>query len=229
MHHPPKLVIFDCDGVLVDSEPLSLDVLVRVLRSAGVEMDVDEATDRFLGKSLKTMSDILHDEYGLAVDDAFLEEMRVDLYKRFEQELQPVAGITVALDQLDIPRCVASSSQMERIRLSLDITGLLPKLEPHIFSSAMVERGKPAPDLFLHAAAEMKTPPENCIVVEDSPAGVQAAKAAGMRVFAFTGATHARSERHLENLRRLEPDAVFDDMRELIHLVRKEQRDGNAG
>ena len=110
--HPPKLVIFDCDGVLVDSEPLSLDVLVRVLRNAGVDMDAEEATERFLGKSLKTMSDILHDDYGLAVDDHFLEQMRLDLYQRFRQELQPVAGIATALDELDLPRCVASSSQI---------------------------------------------------------------------------------------------------------------------
>lgn len=226
--HAPKLVIFDCDGVLVDSEPLSLDVLVRVLRNVGVDMDAEEATERFLGKSLKTMSDILHDDYGLAVDDDFLEEMRRDLYQRFEQELQPVAGIAAALDQLDIARCVASSSQMERIRLSLTITGLIDRLEPHLFSSTMVTHGKPAPDLFLHAAAKMNTPPENCIVVEDSPAGIEAAKAAGMRVFAFAGASHAKTKRHLETLRQLSPDVLFDDMRELIHFVRKEQRDGNT-
>ena len=143
--HPPKLVIFDCDGVLVDSEPLSLDVLVRVLRNAGVDMDAEEATERFLGKSLKTMSDILHDDYGLAVDDHFLEQMRLDLYQRFRQELQPVAGIATALDELDLPRCVASSSQMERIRLSLTITGLIGKLEPHLFSSSMGQARQAGP------------------------------------------------------------------------------------
>ncbi|WP_275784287.1 HAD family hydrolase [Pararhizobium gei] len=227
--HPAKLVIFDCDGVLVDSEPLSIDVLIRVLRGAGVDMDAEEATERFLGKSLKTMSDILHDDYGLAVNGEFLEQMRVDLYQRFRQELQPVAGIATALDQLDIPRCVASSSQMERIRLSLTITGLIGRLEPHLFSSTMVEHGKPAPDLFLHAAAEMATPPENCIVIEDSPAGIKAAKAAGMRVFAFAGASHARSKRHIAVLKQLAPDVLFDDMRELIHLVRRQQRDGASG
>jgi HAD superfamily hydrolase (TIGR01509 family) len=224
----PELVIFDCDGVLVDSEPLSIDVLVRVLRGAGVEMDADAATERFLGKSLKTMTKILHDEFGLEVDDKFLEDMRRDLYHRFEQELQPIAGISSVLDQLDVPFCVASSSQMERIRLSLGITGLIDRLEPHIFSATMVTNGKPAPDLFLHAADVMKTDPSACIVIEDSPAGIVAAKAAGMRVFAFTGASHARSERHLGVIRSLAPDAVFDDMRELIHLVAKEQtRDGH--
>jgi HAD superfamily hydrolase (TIGR01509 family) len=226
----PELVIFDCDGVLVDSEPLSIDVLVRVLRGAGVEMDADEATERFLGKSLMTMTKILHDDYGLQVDEAFLEAMRRDLYQRFEQELQPIAGISSVLDQLDVPYCVASSSQMERIRLSLGITGLIDRLEPHLFSATMVANGKPAPDLFLHAASVMNTEPAACIVIEDSPAGIEAAKSAGMRVFAFTGASHARTERHLGAIRALEPDAVFDDMRELIHLVAKEhKRDGHPG
>ncbi|SER63899.1 HAD family hydrolase [Rhizobium sp. NFR03] len=224
----PELVIFDCDGVLVDSEPLSLDVLVRVLRTAGVEMDAEEATERFLGKSLMTMTKILHDDFGLHVDEPFLEDMRRDLYQRFETELQPIAGIAGVLDALDVRRCVASSSQMERIRLSLTITGLIDRLDPHIFSATMVTNGKPAPDLFLHAAGVMGVAPERCIVIEDSPAGVVAAKAAGMRVFAFTGASHARTERHLGAIRALQPDAVFDDMRELIHLVAKEQkRDGH--
>ena len=224
----PELVIFDCDGVLVDSEPLSLDVLVRVLRTAGVEMDAEEATERFLGKSLMTMTKILHDDFGLHVDEPFLEDMRRDLYQRFEAELQPIAGIAGVLDALDVRRCVASSSQMERIRLSLTITGLIDRLDPHIFSATMVTNGKPAPDLFLHAAGVMGVAPEKCIVIEDSPAGVVAAKAAGMRVFAFTGASHARTERHLGAIRALQPDAVFDDMRELIHLVAKEQkRDGH--
>ncbi|TCM58336.1 HAD superfamily hydrolase (TIGR01509 family) [Rhizobium sp. PP-F2F-G48] len=226
----PELVIFDCDGVLVDSEPLSIDVLVRVLRTAGVEINADEATERFLGKSLMTMTKILHDDFGLQVDEAFLEEMRHDLYQRFEAELQPIAGISGVLDALDVRRCVASSSQMERIRLSLTITGLIDRLEPHLFSATMVTNGKPAPDLFLHAADAMHVAPENCIVIEDSPAGIVAAKAAGMRVFAFTGASHARTERHLGAIRDLAPDAVFDDMRELIHLVAKEQkRDGHPG
>lgn len=226
----PELVIFDCDGVLVDSEPLSLDVLVRVLRTAGVEMDAEEATERFLGKSLMTMTKILHDDFGLHVDEPFLEDMRRDLYQRFETELQPIAGIAGVLDALDVRRCVASSSQMERIRLSLTITGLIDRLDPHIFSATMVTNGKPAPDLFLHAAGVMGVAPGKCIVIEDSPAGIVAAKAAGMRVFAFTGASHARTERHLGAIRALQPDAVFDDMRELIHLVAKEQkRDGHPG
>ncbi len=201
-----------------------------------VTMDAEEAIERFLGKSLKTMSDILHEDYGLQVDDRFLEAMRHDLYQRFETELQPVAGIAETLDRLPIARCVASSSQMERIRLSLTITGLIGKLEPHLFSATMVRNGKPAPDLFLHAAQEMGTPPSACIVIEDSPAGIQAAKAAGMRVFAFAGASHARTQRHLAALTALEPDACLTTCANSSILSRgnegrstEDRRGGTAG
>ncbi|MGQ3210858.1 MAG: HAD family hydrolase [Shinella sp.] len=216
-----ELVIFDCDGVLVDSEPISLAVLVESLAAAGVAMSEDEAHDRFLGRSLKSMSEILHDEYGLAVDAAFLEAMRKVLYERFRSELQPIDGIAETVDGLGIAHCVASSSQPERIRLSLSVTGLLDRFEPNIFSATMVSRGKPAPDLFLHASAAMGIEPARCVVVEDSPAGIAAAKSAGMRVVAFTGGSHARTPRHRENLLSLKPDALFDDMRELLQFVRK--------
>ncbi|MBP2236686.1 HAD superfamily hydrolase (TIGR01509 family) [Sinorhizobium kostiense] len=219
--HASRLVIFDCDGVLVDSEPISLAVLVESLEAAGVSMTTEEASERFLGRSLKSMSAILHDEYGLATDDAFLEGMRMRLYARFRQELKPVRGVREAVAQLDGACCVASSSQPERIRLSLTVTGLIDLFEPHIFSASMVARGKPAPDLFLHASAEMGHRPADCIVIEDSPAGIEAAKAAGMRVFAFAGASHARNERHRQALSSLDPELLFDDMGELIQFVRQ--------
>ena len=219
---PIELVIFDCDGVLVDSEPISLSVLVEALDRAGVRMDADEATDRFLGKSLKSMSEILHEDYGLAIDDHFLENLRSRLYARFRTELRAIEGIGDVVEALPVPFCVASSSQLERIRLSLSVTGLLDRFEPNVFSASMVERGKPAPDLFLHASAAMGAPPAACAVIEDSPAGVMAAKAAGMRVFAFAGGSHARNAPHRQALLRLQPDVLFDDMRELLHLVGKE-------
>ncbi|WP_112833700.1 HAD family hydrolase [Ensifer sp.] len=215
-----RLVIFDCDGVLVDSEPISLEVLVDVLSAAGVSMTTEEATERFLGRSLKSMSAILHDEYGLATDDAFLEDMRTRLYQRFRTELQPIAGIRRAVEALGIACCVASSSQPERIRLSLTVTGLIDLFEPNIFSATMVKHGKPAPDLFLLACREMGVAPEDCIVVEDSPAGIEAAHAAGMRAFAFAGGGHARNDRHRQTLADLGPDVLFDDMGELLQFVR---------
>jgi HAD superfamily hydrolase (TIGR01509 family) len=223
---PTELVIFDCDGVLVDSEPISLSVLVESLAAAGVAMSETEAHDRFLGRSLKSMSEMLRDEHGLAIDGPFLDAMRRALYARFRAELQPIAGIAEAVDTLGVAHCVASSSQPERIRLSLSVTGLIGRFEPNIFSASMVAHGKPAPDLFLHASAAMGVSPERCVVVEDSPAGVVAAKAAGMRVFAFTGGSHARSESHRAALLSLGPDRLFDDMRELGQFVRAEEAGG---
>ena len=216
-----RLVIFDCDGVLVDSEPLSIAVLVKAMRAAGAEIDEEGAYERFLGRSLATVTECLQTEFNLPVGDAFLDSIRHDLYERFRQELQPIPGIAETLDGLTMARCVASSSQLERIRLSLSVTGLLPRLEPHIFSSSMVKRGKPAPDLFLYAAEQMQTAPEDCIVIEDSPAGIIAARAAGMTVFVFTGGTHAAQPAHIAELERLAPEVVFDAMPDLLHLVQK--------
>jgi HAD superfamily hydrolase (TIGR01509 family) len=221
------LVIFDCDGVLVDSEPVSVRVLVDALSRRGIAMDEAEAYRRFLGRSLATVTTAMREEFGIEADAAFLDGMRHDLYQRFRTELQPVKGIADALDGLGFRRCVASSSQPERIRLSLTLTGLIDKFEPHIFSASMVEHGKPAPDLFLHAAAQMGVAPESCVVVEDSPAGIEAAHRAGMTVFAFTGGSHAVAPGYREQVSALAPDAEFDAMGDLLHLVR--QHFGNRG
>jgi HAD superfamily hydrolase (TIGR01509 family) len=221
----PRLVIFDCDGVLVDSEPISISVLVKAMADLGVTITEDEAYERFLGRSLATLIDILETEFNVHANEAFLEGIRTNLYARFRTELKPMAGIGDAIDALGVPCCVASSSQVERIKLSLSVTGLLPKL-PNIFSASMVKRGKPAPDLFLYAASKMQVEPRDCIVIEDSPAGIAAAKAAGMTVFAFTGGSHANFAGYREELDRLSPEVVFDAMPELIHLVRKQKRDG---
>lgn len=216
---PDRLVIFDCDGVLVDSEPISITVLVEAMNRLGADITEAEAYRLFLGRSLATVTECLKNQYGLHADAAFLDGMRRDLYARFRAELQPIAGIGETLDRLGAARCVASSSQPERIRLALQTTGLLDRLEPHIFSASMVKRGKPAPDLFLHAAATMGYRPEQCIVVEDSPAGVQAAQAAGMKVLLFTGGTHALQQIYQEEVARIFPDRSFDAMPDLLHLV----------
>lgn len=221
----PRLVIFDCDGVLVDSEPISISVLVKAMADLGVTITEDEAYVRFLGKSLATLIDILETEFNVHANEEFLEGIRTNLYARFRTELKAIPGISDAIDALNVPCCVASSSQVERIKLSLSVTGLLPKLS-NIFSASMVKRGKPAPDLFLYAANQMQVEPRDCIVIEDSPAGIAAAKAAGMTVFAFTGGSHANFAGYREELDRLSPEVVFDAMPELIHLVRKQKRDG---
>jgi HAD superfamily hydrolase (TIGR01509 family) len=215
----PGLVIFDCDGVLVDSEPISIAVLLDVLAEAGHVMDEETAYDLFLGRSMATTIELLRKDFGFIVTQDHLEQARAALYHRFRDELQPIPGIRQALARIAMPRCIASSSQLERIRFSLGVTGLLPFFEPHIYSAAMVRRGKPAPDLFLHAAREMGVAPSECLVVEDSPAGVMAARDAGMRVFGFTGGSHAHAGGLTRTLAPLEPDAIFDDMRRLPALV----------
>ncbi len=216
---PAGLVIFDCDGVLVDSEPLSMRVLLETVAEAGAVIDPEQGYESFLGKSLASVTEILRRDYDVAVDDAALERMRKRLYALFRKELRPIAGIAETLQALDLPFCVASSSQVERVRLSLQVTGLLPFFDGHIFSASMVEHGKPAPDLFLHAAREMRVAPGRCIVIEDSPAGVEAAKRADMRVFAFMGGSHAQSPVHRQALETLKPNLVFEDMAALPGLI----------
>lgn len=217
--------------MLVDSEPISLAVLVELLADAGIAMDVERATELFLGRSLASMIATARDVYGLAIDDAFLDAMRRKLYARFRTDLRPVTGILEALAALNtagIDWCVASSSQPERIELSLTVTGIKPRFDPPIFSATMVSNGKPAPDLFLLAADRLGRDPAQCLVIEDSPAGIVAAKAAGMGVFAFVGASHAQSPAFREAIAALDADRVFDAMGDLLQFVGQSRfRDGN--
>jgi HAD superfamily hydrolase (TIGR01509 family) len=215
----PGLVIFDCDGVLVDSEPIALRLLLSTLAAAGVALTPAEADALFLGRSLATTREIVARDFGFTVSDAALDEMRRALYAAFRAELQPIPHIAETLDALPCAYCVASSSQPERIELSLRVTGLWSRFEGRAFSATEVARGKPAPDLFLYAARRLGYAPAACLVVEDSPAGIEAAKSAGMRVVAFTGGSHAASDQHRARVAALAPDALVDDMRGLIPLV----------
>jgi len=219
----PELVIFDCDGVLVDSELLAIAVLTATLAELGLSVDDEMAYDRFLGRSFSTMTAILRKEFDLELAPGTVETMRSKLFARFEAALSPVAGIGNVLAGLDMPFCVASSSQPERIALSLKLTALDTYFGSHVFSATMVENGKPAPDLFLLAARQMGFSPEKCLVIEDSPAGILAAKAAGMKVFGFTGGGHAEPAGLDEKLAMLEPDYIFADMQMLPDLLHSPQ------
>jgi HAD superfamily hydrolase (TIGR01509 family) len=213
------LVIFDCDGVLVDSEPISFAVLRDTLSSAGVELEESRAYRRFLGKSMASITRMIADEFKISLSEEHIEAMRTQLFARFQTELQSIPGVREMLADFRLPHCVASSSQMERIRLSLTKTGLIGFFEPNIFSATMVAKGKPEPDLFLHAANAMGFDPVDCIVIEDSPAGIQAAHSAGMRVFAFTGGSHAALSNLSEIVQGLQPTLIFDDMKTLPDLI----------
>jgi HAD superfamily hydrolase (TIGR01509 family) len=226
---PLRLIIFDCDGVLVDSEPLAMRVLLETIAAEGVEIDADTGFRSFLGRSLSTITAGLNADYGLHLDEHALERMRGRLYAAYAEELRPMAGLIDALSAISLPACVASSSHMERIRVSLTLTGLIERFEPAIFSAAMVAHGKPAPDLFLHAARQMGVAPADCLVIEDSPAGIEAAQRAGMRVFAFLGGGHIGPAGLRAAVEALKPDTVFADMHELPALVEKEQARQKAG
>jgi HAD superfamily hydrolase (TIGR01509 family) len=217
---PPQLVIFDCDGVLVDSEPISLAVTRDLLADLGCALDEAEGYAHLLGRSLPSVADWLRTARGLALTPAHLAELRARLFRRLHDELQPIPGIAEVVADLPMPVCVASSSQPDRIRLSLRLTELLDLFEPNIFSATEVAHGKPAPDLFLHAARAMGVPPEACLVVEDSPAGLAAAGAAGMRAVAFLGGSHAGPARLAEAVAEFPVIATLGSMAELPAVLR---------
>lgn len=216
---PAKLVIFDCDGVLVDSEPLSIRVLVETFRDLGVPLTETECYQHFLGRSLSSLKATVLTKFDRELTDAKLETMRERLYDLYRQELNPLPDMEIVLKTLSLPYCVASSSLLERIQLSLDLTGLGSFFGKHVFSSSMVANGKPAPDLFLYAASHMGHAPADCIVVEDSPAGIEAAGLAGMRAFAFVGGSHAAAARLRETVAAKQPYCIFERMAELPALI----------
>jgi len=217
----PDLLVFDCDGVLVDSETVACRVDAELFAEIGIRVSVDEIAERFVGASSGSMCETLSREHGIALPDGFRRRLLDAVLARFENELSPIPGIPAALALLPQPRCVASSSEPHRIRRSLELTGLLAHFEPHLFSAQMVKRGKPAPDLFLHAATAMGAAPERALAIEDSVAGVTAARAAGTTVLGFCGGGHC-GPRHAERLRAAGAARGFRDMAELPGLVAAE-------
>lgn len=209
------LVILDCDGVLVDSEPIANRILAARLTELGLPTTPDQTVERYLGiSSAKVLADVERRLEGPAPED-FLADFLTACLAAFDAELEAVEGIEAVIDALGaagIATCVASSGEHEKIRHTLGHTGLLGRFDGRIFSTTEVSRSKPAPDLFEHAAAAMGTEPERCAVVEDSPVGVTAALAAGMDVFAYAGRTPRE---------RLERDRVriFSRMPELPALL----------
>ena len=187
------LLIFDCDGVLVDSEVIALDVLAQMLSELGQPMTIVECRERFMGKSASDVFAEAEDMLGRPIAQDISLRMKALLFKRLKRELKPVPDVGKVIARLPYEVCVASSSLPDRISLSLAVTGLSPLFAGRVFSSADVRRGKPAPDLFLYAAANVGVTPEDTIVIEDSLAGVTAAMRAGMGVIGFAGASHGDS------------------------------------
>jgi phosphoglycolate phosphatase len=180
-----ELIIFDCDGVLVDSEPIINRAHARMLTACGYPITEEDLVGRFCGMSDADMLAIIEHEWGRALPSSYGERVGTMIDNEFRKSLAAIEGVAETLDSLRLPVCVASSSSEEQIRQKLELTGLPHHFGENLFSATMVERGKPAPDLFLYAAQQLATAPDRCIVIEDSPAGVYAALGAGMTAIGF--------------------------------------------
>ena len=179
------LAIFDCDGVLIDSERLAVHTEANILKGLGWPLTEEEIITRFVGRSAGYMQSEIEMHLGRNIDwDA---EFEMEYRRVFESEVTPMPGVTDALERIDVATCVASSGSHEKMKFTLGLTGLFDYFDGRIFSADEVRKGKPAPDLFLHAARTMNCPPSRCAVIEDSVAGVMAGVAAGMTVFGYSG------------------------------------------
>lgn len=209
----PELVIFDCDGVLVESEPLAVRLYMEIGPEFGWAITADEVMEHFIGRSAASAHAVISERLDAEAATQWRSRFVDRHHAAAEEHLDPVPGIHEALEQSSLPMCVASSGMHEKMRHTLGITGLYDRFEGRIFSATDVENGKPAPDLFLHAAASMGVDPSRCVVVEDSRSGVEAARAAGMQALGYCGGLTPREWLEGPNTR------VFDDMRDLPTLI----------
>ncbi len=198
MSHRPGAVIFDCDGVLVDSEKLMSVVFSDMLTELGLPYTPDDTIRTFMGRSMVSCMHIVEQQLGHAAPEDFLQRLDVRAYDAFERDLEAVSGVARLLDLLDvhdIPYAVASSGSHGKMEKTLGLTGLLPRLAGRITSATEVAHGKPSPDVFLLAAERLRMPADECLVIEDSLLGVEAALAAGMRVIGYAAMIDARAMR----------------------------------
>ncbi|WP_417806992.1 HAD family hydrolase [Thioclava sp.] len=211
------LCIFDCDGVLIDSEIISANMLIAELSGLGVSIDLEYVARHFLGRSYPTVMKQIRLEFGLDLPDDFEARYRARLLAAFETDLREMPGVRAVLDQIAVPWCVATSSSPPRVNRSLEIVGLAERARGRIFTASEVALGKPAPDLFLHAARQMGVEPARCLVIEDSLTGIRAGLAAGMTVWRFTGASHLKN-RPLARPVDATPTQEFASFADFFHL-----------
>lgn len=209
----PELIIFDCDGVLVDSEPIAIKVDQEFLHEIGISMSLEQIIEKFVGKS----DEYFRFEIEKQLGKNFPENWKSDLENRYQEaflrELKPVSGIIEVLDSVDAPICVASSGSQKKIRNSLQLTALSNYFGENIFSAEQVSKGKPDPELFLFAADKMGINPSKAVVVEDSESGVVAGVAAQMHVFGYTGSVTPKSRLQIPDV------TLFDQMNELLSAI----------
>jgi HAD superfamily hydrolase (TIGR01509 family) len=217
-HRKKPVVIFDCNGVLVDSEPLATAVLSEEFNRAGFPVTPDIIARYFTGRRPAEMFAEVEIAAGRKLPSGFAATVAGATLRRFRAELRATKHAAQALSWLRGPKCVASSSSIDRIRLSLETTDLIGFFDPHLFSANDVRNGKPAPDLLLHAAGKMGVRPASCIVVEDSAVGVAAGVAAGMTAIGFAGGSRV-NYRTADNLRAAGARLVITDMRSLKGAV----------
>lgn len=215
-----KLVIFDCDGVLVDSEIIGIQIEVDLLHVAGCRISVERLTEQFSGMSWKDILLILEKESGLSLMDALLAKTEAELDMRVPAEVDAIDGVRAVLEGLQYPRCVCSNTKMPRLEAMLTKVGLKEFFAPHIFSAKDLGEGrsKPKPDIFLFGARQMGFDPSETVVVEDSVHGVQGAYTAGMQVIGFTGGSHTYPD-HSKNLRNAGARTTISHMRDLPDAI----------
>jgi HAD superfamily hydrolase (TIGR01509 family) len=207
-----KCIIFDCDGVLVDSEEISNSVLIGMANEIGAEIKMDYALENFAGKSLKSCFEHIENIIGKSLPKTFENEYRNRTFSLFKTDLKPIAGIHKLLDKIPVPFCVASSGPVEKIRLNLTTTNLIDKFENKIFSSYEIGSWKPNPEIFINSAKNMGFKPNECAVIEDSVAGVRAGIKGGFDVYGFA---NKKNESELKK----EGAIIFFEMNKLMELL----------
>ncbi len=207
-----KCIIFDCDGVLIDSESIAIGVLVNMANALGANLDFKESLIALKGKSLNSCMALISELVGKPLPEDFEKDYRTNTFETFKKEIQPIKGIKEVLKNINLPFCVASSGPENKIRLNLEVTGLLPHFGDKIFSCYAIQKWKPEPDVFLWAAETMGYQPEDCLVIEDSVSGVKAAKAGGFDVFGYT-------EHDYKNELQALATKTFSNMEELLSIL----------
>ncbi len=209
-----ELVIFDCDGVLVDSETLTNKIFLQQLAEGGLDLSISEFMNEFVGHTMAEATRKMYEKYNYRLTEDFFKEFHISSLRLLAQELEPIQGIHEVINKLKVPFCMASNSAPDKIEVMLKKTKLWDRFKGNIFSSKLVPNPKPAPDIYLLAAKSHQIPAQNCLVIEDTSVGVTAAVAAGMTVFGFAAATEPK--RLLDAGAKL----IFYKMNELEDLIK---------